>query len=133
MAEALLIHRAQELGKSLTVESAGIRALVDDPAHELTLELLAERGIDFSAHRARQFTEDMVKGFDLILVMDQGQKRYLEAKHPTARGRVQRLGQVGQFDVADPYKKDRVAFQRSLALIERGLDEMAAFIFGRPR
>lgn len=131
MAEALLIERVRARGKKTRVESAGIGALVDSPAHEVALELLRERGIDFSQHRGRQLTAAMANSFELILVMEEGQQKAIESRYPTARGRVHRLGRIGQFDIADPYKRDRAAFERSLELIERGLDEMSHLLIGK--
>ena len=82
-----------------------------------------ERSIDLSAHRARQLTADIAGGFELILVMDERQKRAVEQIFPAARGRVHRLGRFGNFDIPDPYGKPRAAFESSLALIERGIDD----------
>jgi protein-tyrosine phosphatase len=56
--------------------------------------------------------------------MEQGQQRAVEAILPSARRRVQRLGHWGGFDVEDPYRQGRPAFERSLALIERGLGDL---------
>ncbi|GAO01353.1 low molecular weight protein-tyrosine-phosphatase [Anaeromyxobacter sp. PSR-1] len=122
MAEALL--RARFEGRAgARVESAGVAALVGRPADESARELLAARGIDLSAHRARQLTPALITGFDLVLVMEEGHRREVEAIAPGARGRVQRLGRFGGFDVPDPYRQGRPAFERALALIERGLDD----------
>jgi protein-tyrosine phosphatase len=122
MAEALL--RARFGGRSgARVESAGVAALVGRPADETARELLSARGIDLSTHRARQLTPALISGFDLVLVMEEGHKREVEAIAPGARGRVQRLGRFGGFDVPDPYRQGRPAFERALALIERGLDD----------
>ena len=122
MAEALL--RARFAGRAgARVESAGVAALVGRPASPEAQELMAARGLDLSAHRARQLTPELVTGFDLVLVMEEGHRRAVEALAPAARGRVQRLGRFGGFDVADPYRAGRPAFEEALALIERGLDD----------
>ncbi|ACG75613.1 protein tyrosine phosphatase [Anaeromyxobacter sp. K] len=122
MAEALLRTRFE--GRTgARVESAGVAALVGRPADEAARELLSARGIDLSTHRARQLTPALISGFDLVLVMEEGHKREVEAIAPGARGRVQRLGRFGAFDVPDPYRQGRPAFERALALIERGLDD----------
>ncbi|ACL67748.1 protein tyrosine phosphatase [Anaeromyxobacter dehalogenans 2CP-1] len=122
MAEALL--RARFEGRTgARVESAGVAALVGRPADEAARELMSARGIDLSTHRARQLTPALISGFDLVLVMEEGHKREVEAIAPGARGRVQRLGRFGGFDVPDPYRQGRPAFERALALIERGLDD----------
>jgi protein-tyrosine phosphatase len=122
MAEALLRARFARRGRG-TVASAGLAALVGRPADPLAVELLAERGIDLSGHRARQLTPELLSDFDLVLVMEAAQQQELERLSRAARGRVQRLGRFGGFDVPDPYRQPREAFERALALVERGLDD----------
>jgi protein-tyrosine phosphatase len=117
MCEALLRHRLP----GLDVRSAGIAALVGRPADPVAVALLAERGIDLSAHRARQLTAQMVEGVELVLVMEKRHVLDVEALTPAARGRVHLLGRFGGFEVPDPYRRSRAAFEESLTLIERGL------------
>lgn len=130
MAEALL--RARLAGRDgVVVASAGIAALVDRPADPTAQELMRERGLDLSGHRARQLTPALATAFELVLVMEDGHRREVEAMAPAARGRVQRLGRFGGFDVPDPYRRGRAAFEESLALVERGLDEFARAFWNR--
>lgn len=120
MAEALLRERFARRGRG-TVESAGIAALVGREADPLARELVAARGLDLGAHRARQLTPELLRGADLVLAMEEGHVREIEALASSARGRVHRIGKFGGFDVPDPYREGRAAFERALALIERGL------------
>jgi low molecular weight protein-tyrosine phosphatase len=122
MAEALLRARFAARGKG-TVASAGLAALVGNPAEPLAVELLAERGLDLSPHRARQLTPELVADAELVVVMEAEQQRLIEALSRAARGRVHRLGRFGGFDVEDPYRRGRRAFERALAQIEQGLDD----------
>ena len=117
MGEAVL----RKLAPQLQVSSAGIAALVGRPADPLAVELLAERGFDLSGHRARQLTAAMVEEVDLVLVMEKRHVADVEALTPAARGRVHLLGRFGRYEVEDPYRQPRKAFESSLALIERGL------------
>jgi protein-tyrosine phosphatase len=129
MAEGLLRARFARRGRG-AVESAGLAALVGRPADPLAVSLLAARGVDLSGHRARQVTPELLAGFDLVLVMDADQQRELEALSRAARGRVHRLGRFGGFDVPDPYREPREAFERALALIDRGLDDFERAFWG---
>ncbi|HEY6005544.1 MAG TPA: low molecular weight protein-tyrosine-phosphatase [Anaeromyxobacter sp.] len=122
MAEALLRARFERRGRG-AVESAGLGAVEGRPADPVAVELLAARGLDLSGHRARRVTPEMLSRFDLVLVMDSEQHRSLMALAPSYRGRIRRLGGFSNFDVPDPYREPRLAFERSLALIERGLAE----------
>jgi protein-tyrosine phosphatase len=124
MAEVLLAHRLRDRGLDAVVESAGTHALVGYPADPLARELMTAKNLDLGSHKARQLTAEMIRSFDLVLVMDSQQQRLVEAMDPSARGRVHRLGRMGKFDVPDPYRHGRETFVRSLALIERGVDEL---------
>jgi protein-tyrosine phosphatase len=123
MAAALLGARFQSHASLPRVESAGVAALVGAAADPVAIALMSERGIDLTAHRARQLTPELASSFEFILVMEEGHQRAVEQIFPAARGRIHRLGHFGGFDVPDPYRKPRSAFESSLALIERGIDD----------
>ncbi len=120
MAEALLRDalRGQE---EITVESAGLGALVGHPASEFAVELMDERGLDITSHRARQIEPDLVNVADLILVMGSGHKRTIDSVEPTARGKVHRLGEWRDMDIGDPYRQPKEAFEKALQSIEDGV------------
>jgi protein-tyrosine phosphatase len=134
MAEALLAQRFRDRGVSSgVVESAGIAALVGYPADPLALDLMGARGLDLANHRARQLTPELVRSFELILVMEAAQQRAVEAIDRSARGRVHRIGRIGGFDVPDPYRRGRGAFEQAAALIDRGLDELERIFWSERR
>jgi len=120
MAEALLTSalRGQD---GITVESAGLGALVGHPAAGYALELMQEMGEDISAHRARQIHPDMVAAADLVLVMEAGHKRAIDDADPTARGKVHRLGEWQNKDIDDPHRQPKAAFADALLDIEIGV------------
>ena len=131
MAQVLLDRRLRERGVEAVVESAGISALVGYPADPLAREVMAHRGFDLSTHRARQLTAELVRSFPLVLVMEEGQQRSVEAMDTSSRGRVHRVGRVGRFDVPDPYRQGRDAFESAFALIDRGLLELDKIFWSR--
>jgi protein-tyrosine phosphatase len=104
-----------------TVLSAGLGALAGNPADPLTIEVSAAHGLDLSAHRAMQLAGWMCQNAELILVMEQGHKTELEQQFPLVRGKVFRLGDVGKFDIADPYRQPKAAFEAAYADIARGV------------
>ena len=103
-----------------TVESAGLTALVGEPAEPLAIELAAMRGLDLRSHRARQVSGEMCHAADLILVMELRHKTALAQRYPLAWGKVFRLGEAGEFDIADPYRQSRPVFEAVCADIARG-------------
>lgn len=133
MAEALLADRLRRCGVAAVVESAGIAALVGRPADPIAQALMAERALDISGHRAQQLTPDLIRSFELILVMEAAQRHAVEAILPAARGRVHRIGRWGDFDVPDPYGRERPAFERALALIERGIEDLQSSFWPKRR
>lgn len=126
MAEALL---RQRLPSRYKVESAGIGALVGHPADPLACELMAEHGLDISAHRARQVDVKMLRDVDLILVMDQTHRTWAGREYPQLFGRIHKLLKwIGGADVEDPYRQPRAAFEQAYAAIDRGVDSWVAKI-----
>ena len=95
----------KELGPDFHVMSAGLGALVDNPADKIAQKIALQHDIDMSAHRARQINLDILKWADLILVMENGHKRELLHKYPWLDGKVFRYGESHQVDIPDPYKR----------------------------
>ena len=120
MAEALLRDALREQD-GITVESAGLGALVGHPASDYSIELMDEMGLDIRAHRARQIHPDMVQATDLVLVMESGHRRSIDDADPTARGKVHRLGEWQDKEIADPYRQPKEAFADALEDIKVGV------------
>ena len=122
VAEALLQSRLP--GRK--VWSAGLHALVGHAAEPTAQEIAMQHGLDLSSHRAQQLAGWMCSHADLVLVMETSHQQEMEKLYPTARGKIHRLGEFGLpggFDIADPYRKPRAAFEVSHAAIVRGVDE----------
>ena len=124
MAEALFRQAFVEVNNfDSRIRSAGIGALVGHPPDPKAIQLMMEKGIDISDHRARQLNQEMIRNSDLILVMELDQKNTIEEIEPTARGKVFRLGEWGGFDIPDPYQKEIHIFEKTLILIEQGVSQ----------
>ncbi len=95
-----------------TTRSAGLGALVGQPADPTARELMFADGIDISGHRANQLLSVDCMQADLILVMDMEQKHVLESRHMVSRGKIFRLGEFTRCDIADPYRKGRGDFEQ---------------------
>ena len=65
----------------------------------------------------------MTQQHDVILVMEDAHTRMLLQMAPTARGKVFRLGHVRVYDIADPYRQPREAFDTAWAGIAQGADD----------
>jgi protein-tyrosine-phosphatase len=63
----------EELGadaERVEILSAGTLAAEGQPASAGSCEVAAQAGVDLSAHRSRRATAEMVRGADLVLVME---------------------------------------------------------------
>lgn len=123
MAVALMQHEFSHAAHPPSIESAGLQALVGQPADPMARELMRERSIDLSGHVARQLTPELAMQFDLILTMDGQQVADVTAMAPILRGRVHRLGTWSDIDIPDPYRHSREAFEAALAGIDQGVND----------
>ena len=124
IAEALLKQQFPDK----QIWSAGLGALVGKPADPLSVEVAAAHGLDLSTHRAQQVASWMCQRAELILVMEQDHKAQLEKQFPLVRGKAFRLGEPGQFDIADPYRQPKDAFEAAYSAIALGVSQWATRI-----
>lgn len=130
IAAVLLREHIHQRGLNLTVDSAGLTAMVGWQANPISVELMQARHLSLTCHVAKQITADHVLKADLILVMDDTQRQMLEQQFHHACGKTFRLGHHGDFDIEDPYQKERRAFEDCTVKIERGVIEWLDFIAG---
>jgi len=123
MAEYLLQQMIKKNGMDIRVSSAGLGALVGHSADDYALEVMAQHGIDATAHRARQLGEDLVKQNELILVMENWQQQEIENLYPYARGRVHLLGKWAETEITDPYKQPKQAFVKAYEKINTACEQ----------
>ena len=98
-----------------------------EPPDERAQQAALMRGIDISGQRARAVTDADFDDFDIIVALDRGHLRTLQAMCPAeAQPRVRLLmdfaPHVGVSDVPDPYYGAFGGFDRVLDLIEAGAD-----------
>ena len=124
MAQAILEYELNKDGRRNTeVMSAGIAAVVGHSAEDNARELMLERGLDISSHRATQLVPEMLLHSDLVLVMEKQQQRKVETMQPAAKGRIYRLGHWGDFDTPDPYGQEINKYREILGMIDRGVTD----------
>jgi len=121
MAEAMLAAALP----GIAVSSAGTGALIGEPADEIAQALMIEHGLDIGAHRGRLVSTSMCQQADLILTMDEGQRRHIENTYPLTRGRVFRLAETAKLNIPDPYRMGQEAFEHALQLIDAGVKTWA--------
>lgn len=121
MAEALFRQALPEF----EVSSAGLAAMVDEPADKFASEQMEASGLCISDHRGQQLSASLVHQHDFIFVMTQSQRESVLKQFPEARGRVYRLGHWQDTDIADPYRGTAADFERAYRLISQGVHAWA--------
>lgn len=102
--------------------SAGLGALVGKPMDPLALELLAQHGVDGSAHRGRQLTPALLRHADLVLGMEKGHIASMMRLAPEVSGKIMLLDKWGTgSDIPDPYRQQRIAFEHVYERVERSV------------
>jgi protein-tyrosine phosphatase len=119
MAEGLLAAALP----AFRVRSAGLGALVGEPADKAAIQLMQDRGIDIGGHRALQVSRQLCVDSDIVLVMDRSQRQRLQGLYPEVRGRVFRLAESLDLDVPDPYRQPMAAFRTALSIIDEGVEQ----------
>lgn len=120
MAEGIL---KAKLPGDFRIGSAGIAAVVGDPATEDAQAVMTAHGYDIAAHRARQATQTMLGAADLILTMDQSHNDWINKRYPQFRGRVHKLLKWQEnHDVEDPYMMSRSFFEQTFTDLETGIE-----------
>ena len=116
MAMGLLRQRlAQDgLDNQVNVSSAGVYGLDGSAASRPGVEVLAERGIDISAHRARTVDQKEITEADLLLVMEEAQRRTLFYTYPDQLHKIFLLSEMsGDYrDIKDPYRRPKEEYER---------------------
>ena len=88
------------------VESAGTWATAGQPAVKEAISEAQKRGLDISGHTSRAVDKKLVRQFDLILVMESGQKEALTNEFPELKEKIYMLSEVAgnaAYSIPDPY------------------------------
>lgn len=124
MGEAFFKERLAKLDdkKHIKVDSAGIVGLVNHPADDHALSVMQDIGYDMSQHQGKKLNEALITEFDLVLAMTNKQVKDIEQRWAFSKGRVFRLGQWQNLDIADPYKHGIDSFIEARNLIDTAVD-----------
>ena len=139
MAEALLRARLarDEERQGWQVGSAGVWTVDGRPASTHAVREMAQRGIDMSAHRSRNVTQELVAKADLVLAMTRRHIEALSAAFPEQSHKVALLSEMigREYDIYDPYGGTRLEYMYTAKeleqLIEDGYERIVALVEGR--
>ncbi|MFH1622476.1 MAG: hypothetical protein ABIA97_05070, partial [Candidatus Omnitrophota bacterium] len=134
MAKALFEKKLKEKGRNdIEVHSAGIAAPAGLKASPETKHLLKQEGIDISNHYAQRITVDILKRYDLILVMQRFQEEALLKNYSFLKGRVYLLKEFSKFnnnnlEIEDPIGRGMEVYKRSFLAIKEAVDKLVALV-----
>jgi low molecular weight protein-tyrosine phosphatase len=136
IAEVVLRDRLSSagLGERVEVLSAGTGGWhVGGPMDERAAAVLTGRGYDATRHRVRQVDPEWLATLDLVLAMDEQNRRDLEPLVDVDRLRMFRdfdpqagSADPADRDVPDPYFGGDDGFDEVLAIVERTADALVA-------
>jgi protein-tyrosine-phosphatase len=137
MAEGLMRKKLYELDKyDIDVGSAGIIAINGNPPTEETVKVMKESDVDVSGLKSRRLTRELVKGADLILVMEPMHKEAVLKLAPEAASKTFLLKEYGSaakvlpkgFSVRDPIGQPIENYRICRDEIDGELDRIAKIV-----
>jgi protein-tyrosine phosphatase len=132
LAAAMLKKNLEDLGIAgdWRISSAGTWATPGQPAIPEVFEAAQRFGIDLSGHRSARVSRTLISAYNLILVMQAGQKEALLTEFPHLQERVYLLSYVAErrsYDITDTLGSEQEApevIAELDSLIRRGLDSI---------
>ena len=126
-------YRFKELleDKEILVSSAGVNALVGQPADGSAQVIAEENGLDLKAHKGQALTEYIVQENELIFVMENAHKRLICDLYPFSTGKVFLLGKwLDDPEIIDPYKKSIDMFRAIYEKIDQSCRKWMPYLEG---
>jgi protein-tyrosine phosphatase len=138
MVEALFREHLEQLGveDEWRVESAGVWAMDGAPATALARDVMSERGLDLSLHQSQGVHADLLREFDLVLVMEDRHLRSLQRNYPKEADKIYLLTAMadGEGDVEDPVLGTKETYQATVKelenLVVQGFDQILSLARG---
>jgi protein-tyrosine phosphatase len=126
---------ARRIAPHLEIGSAGLRVPASIPSPETAVETAARLGIDLGGHRSMPLTEELIRRFDLTIVMEPWHAAAFEQMAAGTGGwaLLSRFDPVetgwrsrahARFHIEDPYGRDPQAFEQCFRRIQRCVAEL---------
>jgi len=100
-----LLTEVNPAGPAWEIASAGTWATTDLPVDSVVLDLASQWNLNFEDHKTRQVDHRLLNEFDLILVMEKGQKEALHYEFPQFAHKILLLTEIcaPPYDFPDPH------------------------------
>lgn len=139
MAEALFKSILDDAGvlSNWRVASAGTWAEDGVPATDLARQVMRERGLDIEEHRSQPVSGELLAEFDLVLVMEDRHREFLQRSYPLVVDRVRLFSEIAglETDIDDPITGTVVTYRATVkqmvTLFEQGFDRILEWVIKR--
>ena len=103
----------------IRVRSAGLHAVVGSPADPAAAETAADYGTSLEGHIARQFTAELGRESDLVLVMESSHKHRITSLFPELTGKIMLFDQwTGASGIHDPFRRSKEFHEQTYMKLE---------------
>jgi tRNA threonylcarbamoyl adenosine modification protein (Sua5/YciO/YrdC/YwlC family) len=128
-----LLKKKMAKRQDVNITAAGLAVLPGMGASFETRKLLEQEGIDVSKHRARQFTAEIAKRADLILVMQKVHEQKILHEYPFVKNRLYLLKEFakiddGDLEIYDPIGKSEEYYKLIFEVIKQAVDRVSQLI-----
>ena len=139
MAEVLFKSILDDAGvlSNWRVASAGTWAHDGIHATDLARQVMRERGLDIEGHRSQPTSGEMLAEFDLVLVMEERHREYLQRSYPLVVDRLNLFSEIAGYetDIDDPVTGTaatyRATVEQMAAIFEQGYDCILEWVVKR--
>lgn len=107
------------------VTSAGLAVFPGSPASQQAFEVMAEKGLDLSYHKAKQFSGELMSQSDIVFTATENHKRALVSMFPEADAKIHVLAEFAGssgFDISDPFGQSVEVYRKCAAQMEELID-----------
>jgi len=128
-----LLKKKMAKRQDVNISAAGLSILPGMGASFETRKLLEQEGIDVSKHRARQFTAEIAKRADLILVMQKVHEQRILRDYPFVKNRLYLLKEFakiddGDLEIYDPIGKSEEYYKLIFEVIKQAVDRVSQLV-----
>lgn len=139
MAEALFKSILDDAGvlSNWRVASAGTWAEDGVPATDLARQVMRERGLDIEEHRSQPVSGELLAEFDLVLVMEDRHREFLQRSFSLVVDRVRLFSEIAglETEIDDPITGTVVTYRATakqmVTLFEQGFDRILEWVIKR--
>ncbi|MEG3133340.1 protein tyrosine phosphatase [Rouxiella sp. T17] len=116
-------RRLRQLLPNKKIDSAGVGALIGHQADQQASLTAEEHGLSLEGHKGQQFSAQLARQYDLILVMEQAHIEQVSKQAAEARGKTLLLGHwLDKKEIPDPYRQSQEAFDYVYQLIDEACE-----------